>query len=860
VPSIFISYSELDRDVATEIAAVIGKLGFERVFLDFDKDTGFGAGADWEKRLYEELSRCQAVILVLTPNWLASKWCFAELVQARALGKLILPIMAKPLGDRFVLPDIQAVALDEWNADGAVRLQHRLLDIGSELARGFPFDPRRPPYPGMHAFEVEDAAVYFGRDEETRAVIERLTARRIQRRARLLVVIGASGSGKSSLLNAGVLPQLACRRSEWIVLPTVRPEKEPVKALARAMGARLARPSDWQEWEARFASPAAAEEVDDLLKQLRVGDARAATVVLPIDQLDQVFTVATLAQRAAFLELMKAILDPVRNLPLIAIAAGDADVLEGLLNAGDLARLAESFPLLPMPVDRFRHVVEGPAGVAGLHVEEGLVEAITRDADNSESLPLLAFMLHLLYERCAGSGRLTLATYQALGDRQFGLNPIQNAVRLVGDRVIARQNPSQQELKALREAFVPHLVRVRLDDGERVRQPARWSELPNESLRLVRALVEARLLTSYVSADGTIPDGGGSVVQIAQKAALTAWPMLDSWLTQEHAFLTDLQRIRVSYRLWVEAPADQKQEAQLAGLLLARARDWLTVHPQRFQFGEMAELRRFVNSSIDAEHQKKPAVWLRPFSRWRSEPLTARSGDSGPRPTISATEPYAGVPARPSYERTTAEYWLHRVAGEGQLAAGDQPLVMISYATEDQKWVEDLRAYLDPQIELLQDPKRQEYRLWNFADAKRGTTPGDEFPEIVAEKMWRCRAALILLSRDYFKSQYCKIVELPFLMWRREHHALMCLPLRLGALPVNKVRLPSYEGTSRTVLIDDLIDDRQASPNFANSRYRDLNLKQLREDGKESEIEHRFDGVSRHVTEYLKTRYLAIEL
>ena len=152
---------------------------------------------------------------MLTPNWLDSKWCFAELTAARALGKVILPVMCAPIGERHVLPEIQSVDLIDWNADGLDRMEQRLHAIADELARGFPLDPHRPPFPGIHAFEAEDAAIYFGRDEETRAVIEQLDARRTQGGARLFVIIGASGAGKSSLLKAGVLPQLGRRRVQW---------------------------------------------------------------------------------------------------------------------------------------------------------------------------------------------------------------------------------------------------------------------------------------------------------------------------------------------------------------------------------------------------------------------------------------------------------------------------------------------------------------------------------------------------------------------------------------------------------------------------------------------------------------------
>ena len=250
MPAIFISHSSMDRDVSGDIKAVLARLGFEHVFLDFDKETGLGIGENWEKRLYEELSRCHAVVLVLTPAWLASKWCFAELTQARALGKVILPVLCEPLGGQFVLPDIQAVDLVDWNAGGLERLEQRLRAISDELARGFMLDPTRPPYPGINAFEKEDAAIYFGRDEESRAVLERLDARRTQGGARFVVIIGASGSGKSSLLKASVLPLLARRRAQWVIAAR-HPSREGAAGGAR-QGARPAcrQAETWRDWHA----------------------------------------------------------------------------------------------------------------------------------------------------------------------------------------------------------------------------------------------------------------------------------------------------------------------------------------------------------------------------------------------------------------------------------------------------------------------------------------------------------------------------------------------------------------------------------------------------------------------------------
>src|SRR5258705_13969508 len=100
------------------------------------------------------------------------------------------------------MSEIQSVDLLDWNAGGLDKLEQRLRAITNELARGFKLDPNRSPFPGIHAFGAEDAAIFFGRDDETRAVMERLDARRTQgrralsrhnRRVRLRKILAAQG-------------------------------------------------------------------------------------------------------------------------------------------------------------------------------------------------------------------------------------------------------------------------------------------------------------------------------------------------------------------------------------------------------------------------------------------------------------------------------------------------------------------------------------------------------------------------------------------------------------------------------------------------------------------------------------------
>ena len=137
----------------------------------------------------------------------------------------------------------------------------------------------------------------------------------------------------------------------------------------------------------------------------------------------------------------------------------------------------EEFSLAPMPFARVRQIIEGPARVAGLQVEEGLIVAATADAGTDDALPLLAFTLRELYDRHGASHQLLLAHYRELGDLAAGLNPLENSVRKRADEVIAAINPTAEELEALRDAFVGLLVRVN-EKGEYVRHPARLDDLP----------------------------------------------------------------------------------------------------------------------------------------------------------------------------------------------------------------------------------------------------------------------------------------------------------------------------------------------------------------------------------------------
>src|SRR5262245_64769937 len=123
--AIFVSHRSSDNAEAAALQRWLAEQGHEQLFLDFDPAEGIPAGVDWEQRLYQELRRCQALLIVLTPAWLASMWCRNELAIAREKGKVIFIVRAAPCADGPVIPSIQEVDLTE-DRDTALE----------ELARG----------------------------------------------------------------------------------------------------------------------------------------------------------------------------------------------------------------------------------------------------------------------------------------------------------------------------------------------------------------------------------------------------------------------------------------------------------------------------------------------------------------------------------------------------------------------------------------------------------------------------------------------------------------------------------------------------------------------------------------------------
>jgi WD40 repeat protein len=594
---VFISHSSRDGAAARWIADWLLEQGYEAPFLDFDKHVGIPPGADWERTLYREIETCQALLILQSAHWMGSKWCFAEFIQARSLGKPIFQLLgadpdadqpsAEPLAP--IAADLQQLDLHQDRQTGLAALARQLSELALDDQGGFPWDPQRPPYPGLLCFDQEDAALYFGRDAEIRELIARFQVLRIHGAQRLLVLLGASGAGKSSLLRAGLLPRLARSGRYWLPLPPLRPQSKPCQQLAHSLALALGRPADGRQLDLRLQQAQANGSLAPTLAELAADLRRAhhspeAQILISVDQGEELFTVGDPDQVRCFFAILSAALTCGAGFQVVMTLR--SDFLGNLQAAADLSVPLQPMSLPPLPMERIPEIIKGPAKVAGLTVEESLVQAAMHDASSDDALPLLAFALRELFDRFGNDRVLSLADYQSLGDDHLSLSPLDNAVRHAADAVLELYQPTPEALIALRDAFVPALVRIN-DQDDYTRRPARWDQLPPLAQPLLMGLVEARLL-SVEQRDQE------RWVEVAHEALLRKWPLLRGWLDKARDYLVGSQQMETELVQWQQAPDPDKEIALLSGLKLSRAEAWLEERPQQFQ----ADLQSFVLASM----------------------------------------------------------------------------------------------------------------------------------------------------------------------------------------------------------------------------------------------------------------------
>jgi energy-coupling factor transporter ATP-binding protein EcfA2 len=500
--AVFISHSSHDNAIAGELRARLEAQGFPAPFLDYHPENGIPAGRNWEHELYRQLKRCGAVVYVGSTKSAESKWCFAELALARSLDKPIFALRIENEARQSLLEDTQWTDLLADKEVGYRHLFRGMKEFGFDPDASFNWSARRSPYPGLSSFEEEDAAVFFGREEETEALFQRVNNSHLESGERFITVIGASGSGKSSLVRAGLIPRLRRIGAPWLIAEPMVPNEEPLEMLARCIAKTQrsqGRMIEWVDTLKTLEMPGlglvsvARDLLDHASREQRL-------VLVFVDQGEELFTRASDTARTRFVRVVKDALNGVDVIRVVATIR--SEFLTSALQQTELAEfIYEPFVLTRLPRSRLASAIAGPAEIAGIDLGPGLVERIVEDTGSGDALPLMAFTMERLYQRLTRrkSQQLNEADYRALGGVNGALEQRASGIREKLDRTGLKSRVMRTLLKLVGfdSGNVPTRRRVSVND------------LSPEERKIIKAFEDARLISS----DGT---GSTAVVFVAR--------------------------------------------------------------------------------------------------------------------------------------------------------------------------------------------------------------------------------------------------------------------------------------------------------------------------------------------------------
>ncbi len=437
------------------------------------------------------------------------------------------------------------------------------------------------PYLGLYAFDDADRFTFFGRESVVREMLGRLGEESV--RSRCLVVVGPSGSGKSSVVRAGLVPQLRegalPGSADWFTTSMV-----PGPSVFEALEAALLRIA---------VNPPAT-----LLDQLRDGPrgilrsvrrclgSDDETVLLVIDQFEELFTNTRAAEAAEFLNaLTVAIADPTS--PVRVVITLRADYYHRPLEHGGFAPLLKetALDLTPLAAHELEQAIVGPADTVGVRFVPGLVAQIAAETNGEPSpLPLLQYALWDLFERRTGA-ELTTEDYERLGG-------ISGALASQAETIYAACAPTERA--AVRRLFgrLTNVLEASADLRRRV--PIAELAQDTEASNVLDRFGAARLLAFDRDVESREP-----TVEVAHEALLREWPRLITWIEDDRAVLRTVQETGVAAGVWDEA--GRVESDVYRGARLESARGLVDHHPERF---DTTALEFLAESSAVADRER----------------------------------------------------------------------------------------------------------------------------------------------------------------------------------------------------------------------------------------------------------------
>ena len=451
-----------------------------------------------------------------------------------------------------------------WH-DAAARLAAGTVRVEPGSCTG---DLAAAPYPGLAAFQRGDGERFFGREDLANDLVRRLSQQRF------LAVFGASGSGKSSLLRAGLLPRLdtdAQSSTALLFTPGPHPLEECAITLATEAGTTAG----------RLCTELAQDPANlhRLIRQILAGRPSTAEVILVVDQFEEIFTLCrSEEERASFVSaLVTATQAP--NSRCRAVLGVRADFYAHCTQYAELlAALAESqVPLGPMSGEQLRQAIVQPAARAGMSVEGALVAALVAECHGKHgALPLFSHALLETWHRRRGNA-LTLAGYRAAGG-------MEGALARTAETFYSSLTPSQQQ--SARQLFLRLTSLGEGTEDTRRRLPHRELDHDADIATVLEQAARARLLT--------LDDHH---VDVTHEALIRCWPRLHRWLTEDRERLRRHRRLTEAALLWESL--DRDPDVLYRGARLAMAGEFAdsSVHRSALTVRE----RAFLEASLAAE-------------------------------------------------------------------------------------------------------------------------------------------------------------------------------------------------------------------------------------------------------------------
>ena len=564
----FISYQSADQEVAERLKYYFKEQLHLSSFLSSDPINGIDIGKRWPHEIYAHIDHAEIVCILVSPNWINSPYCNDEYRLARYFNKRIFTLVLDMNNNiaNFLEKEIgyeNYLSYTQENSYNAFKILKSSIEKLINNAKHTPFTfTGINPYKGLLTYEEEDAAVFFGRDVERKKMTDTIL-NMPYKEDKLYILYGSSGTGKSSLLKAGILPHLRhSHQKKWAILPHLVPSSSALYQFANIL-------TEYIEKERKdiLATLENSLEPYQAIKDIIIDieeihkkkyGVYPTYILIVIDQLEELLN-DEVSQNQRFMEILIIFLS---HSQVYTVATLRSDFLyefqNSLLFSAYESQNAIKFEVVnPISKYKIADIIKAPANLpelkGKLEIDDLFVEKVKDDVKVVDDvLPLLSLLLSNLYNKYQGK----------LKENTYTQGDLAELINNIAEEEIVQWIDDKELMITLKNTFIHHLVRV-AENKKVVKVKALHTNFPKEIKAPMEALIKSRLLLSFSE---NIFESKEKKVEIAHEALIRHWKRLAKWVDEEYDFLNIKKEVEQSFLIWQDE--NKNIEALLSGMLL----------------------------------------------------------------------------------------------------------------------------------------------------------------------------------------------------------------------------------------------------------------------------------------------------